>query len=286
MSESFVEKNTAISTKRRSDSNERSPNKSSQSPSSKSTKSKADDKSSASKRNGNLNGRSTARLNGKVSKAKEIDNAVAGTQHSPSKSNASKQIIVGTPTKHKLIERTNSMDVSKNRPADKKNIKEQLIADNASVLKAISPRKTRSKSNRTSEAGVKVTGKLKLPQLDGAHDHDDGGSKKKARTKAKSRAKPEHSSGDDSDFEPTPQKKLRCKITPPKPAHKAVARTKKIDARVFSTDEEADADTNTVKMNFWVEAYAEKEKKWITIDPVKKKVDCVDFVRVSITINQ
>lgn len=130
---------------------------------------------------------------------------------------------------------------------------------------------------------AKAKAKLKLPQLDGANDIND--KKSKAKIKAKSRPKPKGDSNSDSDFEPVPQKRVRPKVTPPKLVNKHLARAKKIDNRVFSTDEEndadADADANTIKMNFWVEAYAEKEKRWITIDPVKKKVDSVDYVRVS-----
>lgn len=128
--------------------------------------------------------------------------------------------------------------------------------------------------------GVK---KLKLPQLDGAHDTDSD-KKSKAKAKAKSRPKPKDDPNSDSDFEPAPTKRIRPKVTPPpkpKPTNKLLARAKKIDNRVFSTDEENDVEVNTVKMNFWVEAYAEQEKKWITIDPVHKKVDNVDYVRVS-----
>lgn len=148
-----------------------------------------------------------------------------------------------------------------------------------------------SRRQQNEEAAVTTTGngskakaKLKLPQLDGAHDTDD--KKSKAKAKAKSRPKPKDEDfNSDSDFEPAPQKRIRPKVTPPKPINKHVAKAKKMDNRVFSTDEEnnadIDMDANTIKMNFWVEAYAEKEKKWITIDPVKKKVDSVDHVRVS-----
>lgn len=136
--------------------------------------------------------------------------------------------------------------------------------------------------NVPNTGGRNTRTKLKLPQLDGAHDMDEK-TKSKTKAKAKSRPKPKENSNSDSDFEAVPQKRIRPFVTPPaKPAHRAVSKAKKIDARVFSTDdEEKDEEVNTIKMNFWVEAYAEKEKKWITIDPVKKKVDCVDYVRVS-----
>lgn len=141
-----------------------------------------------------------------------------------------------------------------------------------------------SLDNEASGEGLK---KIKLPQLDGAHDTaGDKKSKAKAKTtKAKPRPKATDDANSDSDFEPAPTKRIRPKVTPPpkKPANKLVARAKKIDNRVFSTDEEDVFEVvNTTKMNFWVEAYAEQEKKWITIDPVHKKVDNVDYVRVSV----
>lgn len=134
--------------------------------------------------------------------------------------------------------------------------------------------------------GTAATGrglkKLKLPQLDGAHDTDGD---KKGKAKAKPRPKPKDDANSDSDFE-VPTKRIRPKVTPPpKPKNKLLARAKKIDNRVFSTDEENDFEVNTMKMNFWVEAYAEQEKKWIVIDPVHKKVDNVDYVRVSVVFD-
>lgn len=50
--------------------------------------------------------------------------------------------------------------------------------------------------------------------------------------------------------------------------------------RVISSDKGSDADLNTEHMDFWVECYAEKEKKWIVIDPVEMKVNCEDHIRV------
>lgn len=116
--------------------------------------------------------------------------------------------------------------------------------------------------------------KLKLPQLDGADDV--AKSKKIKRKPAK-----QEDSGSDSDFAPSPPKKV-SKIPPKKPQPKVLGKLKKIDRRVLSTDEENDEEvSNTDRMDFWIEAYAEKEKKWIVIDPVKNKVDAVDHIRVS-----
>lgn len=144
-----------------------------------------------------------------------------------------------------------------------------------------SPRKTRSVRNGEVTDVSKAKTKLKIPQLDGA---DDKPTKKKPKATVKPRPKQSDGSNSDSDFAPSPPKRVRAKITPKKLVNKVLARAKQIDRRVFSTDEEIEDDSNAVnRMNFWVEAYAEKEKKWVVIDPVKKKVDCADHVRVSVT---
>lgn len=157
---------------------------------------------------------------------------------------------------------------------------ERLVDLNRNRAKHLSRRPPNRAGQKQGDDGLKANVKLKLPQLDGANDVNN--KKAKAKTKAESRPKPKDDSNSDSDFEPAPQKRVCPKITPVKPVNKNLAKAKKIDNRVFSTDEEHvdDADANTLKMNFWVEAYAEKEKKWITIDPAKKKVDCADYVRV------
>lgn len=140
-----------------------------------------------------------------------------------------------------------------------------------------SPRKTRRQAAKLN---------LKLPQLDGAGDIPKKGTK---RTNVKNQKPVDESdeSSDDSDFEPSPPKRVRSKL----PTKKVVKRRKsvnnnpntsrKLDRRVFSDEDDPEQDVpNTERMDFWVEAYAEKEKKWIVIDPVKKKVDCIDHVRV------
>uniref|UniRef100_A0A336MU00 CSON007305 protein n=1 Tax=Culicoides sonorensis TaxID=179676 RepID=A0A336MU00_CULSO len=66
-----------------------------------------------------------------------------------------------------------------------------------------------------------------------------------------------------------------------KPAHKRHEQLKKIDRRVLSTDDETGGISKVDKknrINLWVEVYAEKEKRWITIDLFKGKVDCVDDI--------
>lgn len=180
--------------------------------------------------------------------------------------------VSNKPIKHKLVDRTN---------------------DNVALLPDAKRAKARGNTGDVTSTADQLGNtnqremaemKLKSPQLDGANDIVD--KKNKSKANAKSRSKPKDDSNSDSDFEAVPQKRIRPKVTPAKPVKstkKSAAKPTKIDNRVFSTDDENDVvnDTNTIKMNFWVEAYAEKEKKWITIDPVKKKVDCIDYVRVS-----
>lgn len=142
-----------------------------------------------------------------------------------------------------------------------------------------SPRKTRRQAAKLN---------LKLPQLDGAGDIPKKGTK---RTNAKTQKKVDESdeSSDDSDFEPSPPKRIRPKLPTKRVEKRRKSATKaetsiKLDRRVFSDEDDPEQEVpNTERMDFWVEAYAEKEKKWIVIDPIKKKVDCIDHVRVSET---
>lgn len=140
-----------------------------------------------------------------------------------------------------------------------------------------SPRKTRRQAAKLN---------LKLPQLDGAGDIPKKGTK---RTNAKNQKKVDESdeSSNDTDFEPSPPKRIRSKLPTKKVDNRQKSNTtantsRKLDRRVFSDEDDPEQDVpNTERMDFWVEAYAEKEKKWIVIDPVKKKIDCIDHVRVS-----
>lgn len=276
------EKNTAESTSKRS--HEKSSSGSKHSPHSSPSKHKKTESNQINKKSSQEIPISP-KVNGKLTKSHENGNAA------PSQGNAKKysqsvkpnQIIIGTPTKHKLVERTNSVDVSSVAALKNKQVKKVSTV----TANAYSPRKTRSKATRNGDAidVPKVKTKLKLPQLDGA---DDVPLKRRTKAKVKSRSKKsDGSDSDDSDFAPAPPKKIKTPVankkpTPKRPVNKALARAKQIDRRVFSTDEELEEDTNPTRMNFWIEAYAEKEKKWVVIDPVKKKVDCVDHVRVSL----
>lgn len=294
MSQSFIEKSTAEPT-RRAQISQSSPqkNSSSQSPSTKS-KVQKDDKSKSVKETASKSTKEVtlskkevhkdAVINSppsKKSKSKEIDNAVAAKdtksnkntkQSSDKKSN---QALNGTPMENKLVERTNSNGILPNVPKSK----QETVVKAATVTDTFSPRKTRSRAAKNvivTDAQVKAKPKLKLPQFDGANDIP----KENKKSKAKTRAKPKDLSSDD-DFDPVPVKKVRNKITPQKIENKHLSKAKQIDRRVFSTDEECDEELNTNRMNFWVEAYSEAEKKWVVIDPVKKKVDCPEHVRVS-----
>lgn len=281
MSQSFIERNTAEPTSQGS--HKKSSSITKDSPHSSPSKSKKAESTHSSNKTNQYTPMSP-KINGKVPKSNENGNAAPSPSNSKKHSQSVKpsQVLVGTPTKHRLVERTNGTDVSSNAAAALKDKQAKKIIVTATTTTTHSPRKTRSKSARNGEVPQtsKAKTKLKLPQLDGA---DDIPQKKKTTARAKAKPQPKYDDGSnsDSDFAPSPPKRVRAKITPQKPVNKTLARAKQIDRRVFSTDEEVEEDTSATRMNFWVEAYAEKEKKWIVIDPVKKKVDCVDHVRVS-----
>lgn len=129
--------------------------------------------------------------------------------------------------------------------------------------------------------------RLKLPQMDGSNDVI----RRKPRATAVEQS--DESSGESSsgsDFQPASPKRYRSKVNLDRSKSKSRSmvnksltnKKKSVDRRIFSSDDEAAPANNTNRMDFWIESYAEKEKKWIVIDPVKKQVDCVDFVRVNI----
>lgn len=200
----------------------------------------------------------------------------------------------------KTVETPLFSDKNKN-PQDK----EQSEAAKVTVP---SPRKTRSRVRRDSNAATtsaQVNGDLpknsmeksgrsksrlclKLPQLDGATDKPPS---KKAREPTKKPRKNSESDSD-SDFAPSPPKRVRPKSVSThfpqgaKPKLKALENVKRADLRVLSTDDDDDSDAKTQKttkitaMDTWIEAYNEKDKKWTVIDPVKNKVDAVEHIRV------
>lgn len=89
------------------------------------------------------------------------------------------------------------------------------------------------------------------------------------------------SSDDDDLFEPT----IILPKMPPKPVNKRLEQMKKIDRRVLSSDDDTPTKAPNKKknVNVWVEVYAEKEKRWVTVDLFKGKVDCVDLICQSAT---
>lgn len=278
MSREFIEKNTAepMTPKRKRETASPLP----QSPATKPKKAKTEPSNSQPSGSQRINNHSPKIIaNGKRAMSKEIDIAVSPKVKSKKKhtnqNDEPSQVLVGTPIKHKVIQRTNSAAAPPNLARLK-----GIQSKDETKAAPFSPRKTRSKSsqsNETTNHTSKAKLKLKLPQLDGA---DDIATKDKKRTKTKVRSKQDDSS-EDSDFAPAPPKRIRTKTAPQKPVNKLLSKAKQVDRRVFSTDEETEEDKNTVRMNFWVEAYAEKEKKWVVIDPVKKKVDSVEYVKVS-----
>lgn len=177
-----------------------------------------------------------------------------------------------TSSKIKIEKSSNESSVS-----SKPTIASRVPKQSGANVPMFSPRKTRRQAAKLN---------LKLPQLDGAGDISKKGTK---RTNAKSQKIVDDSdeSSDDSDFQPSPPKRIRSKLPTKKVDNRQKSNTKantsrKIDRRVFSDEDDPEQDVpNTERMDFWVEAYAEKEKKWIPIDPVKKKIDCIDHVRVS-----
>lgn len=172
------------------------------------------------------------------------------------------------------------------------------------LAKLISPKKTRLRARKEQEANLsntkpdkqivveeksktfatkrkkeKATPANKLPQMDGGHDDLP---KKKSSKRAKAVPK-SNNSDSDSDFAQSPPKRIRPKTEKAKPKLKVIGEIKRTDRRVLSTDvdeEPMQIPNNCNSLDFWVEVYAEKEKKWLTIDPVKNKVDAIDHVRV------
>lgn len=222
--------------------------------------------------------------------------AKSDTQSTPSKAVAPPNETVGTPV---------FSNKNKN-PQDKKQLP-------AAKVTAPSPRKTRSRMRHESNAATtsaQVNGEhpkksleksgrsksrlcLKVPQLDGATDTPPSkrADSKKAKGPAKKPSK-NNESDSDSDFAPSPPKRVRPKSTSAhfpqgaKPKLKALDKVKRVDLRVLSTDDDDDSDmkmqkaTKITAMDTWIEAYNEKDKKWIVIDPVKNKVDAVEHIRV------
>lgn len=178
-----------------------------------------------------------------------------------------------TSTKTKIENSSNESTV-----ANKPSIAPRKPRQSAANVPMFSPRKTRRQVAKLN---------LKLPQLDGAGDIPKKGTK---RTNAKDQKKVKDesdASSDDSDFEPSPPKRVRPKLPTKQVKKRRQSATKantskQLDRRVLSDEDDPEQEVpNTERMDFWIEAYAEKEKKWIVIDPVKKKVDSIDHVRVS-----
>lgn len=80
----------------------------------------------------------------------------------------------------------------------------------------------------------------------------------------------------DDDFQPSRSKKAAV--------HAKLDAVKRTDRRVMSTDNEHDTNvvvSTKIKSDYWIEVFSEEDEKWITIDAIKGKVDCVDDIRVS-----
>ncbi|KXJ68158.1 hypothetical protein RP20_CCG005379 [Aedes albopictus] len=111
----------------------------------------------------------------------------------------------------------------------------------------------------------------------------------KKRTTSR-KPKPPHSS-EDSDFESPGKKKAKrskkVKSESPKAESKKIAGGKqstkqKQTKKKVVEEEEGDGGVTTVsaatKMNFWIEFYSDKDKRWITVDLFTGKINCVDYL--------
>lgn len=255
-----------------------------------------------------------------LSLAKLTTNTLSGSKRvsdSPTQSG-----IFDTPTKIRVLEQPNSNSTTfagKNKNTVSKAAKGSTSNAQEVTSQLFSPMKTRShrniekninakaevdkkQSNKgktqvsdAASAAKKV--KFKVPQIDGANNDEPRKAAKPKRSAKASSSKKNVVDADssDSDFAPSPPKRIKSKPNETKSKHFAkkgkrrsssLDKSKRqavIDKRVFSTDDENDEKSNTEALDFWVEAYSEKEKKWITIDPTKKKVGVIDHVRVSKT---
>lgn len=162
------------------------------------------------------------------------------------------------------------------------------------------PSRTRQKLKEKLANANKNT--YKIPQLDGNDDikpknvrkrklylpnNDNGAAniknvptKKLKITETKQNLIP-HTDSDDSDFKPSTSTKRMIKpINATK--SKNVNKNKTIDNRLLSTDDDEENKKKKQGMDYWIEVYAEKEKKWVTINLFTTKVDNVDDIRVII----
>lgn len=148
---------------------------------------------------------------------------------------------------------------------------------------------------------------FKVPQMDGADDTNPKADKKlnlrkltgrTAKTKANaavSAQKPSTSAKDfddisnsDSDFAPTPPKRIKRPLIQSKSSsnkkatNKALNQSKPRNCGVMSDIDEDSPVPPPNGINYWVEVFCEEEEKWVAMNIFKLKVDNIDSVRVSI----
>lgn len=134
-----------------------------------------------------------------------------------------------------------------------------------------------------------------LPQLDGSDDLPRPVRKRPnlALLKTNTTSANSEDSADSDYISPTPRKKPTPNVAanklPKKAAHKVLEQVKsddKRDRRLLSTDvdeeDEAKPKRNDKAVDIWVEVYSEAEEQWMAVDLFKKKVHCIDAIRVSI----
>lgn len=191
-------------------------------------------------------------------------------------------------------------DVEKKKAAPKKDAKD--------TLKIILPRTTRSRSRSSENPPKKDSTKPNLQKLAvkrKAGDKSEEATAPKiakvaeASTSKSSSRKREASLKEEIVFKKRPRAakvsessedsslkyfKLNKSSSSKPSTSKAVANVSKIDRRVLTPDIEKERNTLSLSprkgkgIDIWVEAYSEKEEKWIAIDVHRGKVDCVDEI--------
>lgn len=249
------------------------------------------------------------------SKSTNVPKSKEKLKPKPSSHNMSPKSAAAPPksTDSPMFSKKNSNGQTKTHPGIK--------ANGVATSQTISPRKTRSGLKRdateastsgqanekhhskSGEKSARTKERLctKVPQMDGASDKltsKSATSSKKAKVTTMKSHTQSSDDSDDSDFAPSPPKRIRAKATsahfvqPKKPKSKVLEAVKRVDLRVLSTDDDDEDVSKTLKttkitaLDTWIEAYNEKDKKWIVIDPVRNKVDAVEHIRVRASNNR
>jgi xeroderma pigmentosum group C-complementing protein len=210
----------------------------------------------------------------------------------PAKSNA---LQVFSP--RRLRSRSRSTEIPQTTSGDRKTVKEKP----KNTLQVFSPRRlrSRSRSNELEASGKTTTPTSSAkPTLKNLAKNQD---RKRASTSKENEnsAKKSKLSGNKRKVEaPSEVKKKKAKISAEdsddsSKYFKTSAKKVVTDRRVLSSDDEVDTATsaskpsaktsNSKRIDIWVEVYSEKDKKWLSIDISKKKIDCVEDITKAAT---